>query len=245
MFDLAFIGARISGMSGIELLRRLEKDNSVSPCPVVLLTPKMRQMSPEDVKSETIAAVLEKPVSPSNLRECIDTLLHASKETLHEKLTGGPEPSGSLAGARILLAEDNFINQKVAECMLGTFGCKVTVARDGQEAVRLFESKSCDLILMDCQMPNMDGFEATKAIRSLEQGKNEGAKHIPIIALTANATSDDRSLCVSAGMDDYISKPFTRDHLRKTVTKWLPGPPSEEKEKPVSGSDDEQPALSP
>jgi CheY-like chemotaxis protein len=94
-------------------------------------------------------------------------------------------------------------------------------------------------------MPNMDGYEATKAIRVLEQGENGGVKRIPIVALTANAMSGDRSFCVSAGMDDYISKPFTRDHLRKVVTKWLPASVSLGREERESVSEDEQPRSFP
>ncbi|MFZ0931919.1 MAG: response regulator [Syntrophobacteraceae bacterium] len=243
MYDFAIIGAEISGMSGMELVRNMEKDNPVTLCPIVLLAPRRLQVSLEDAKSKSIAALLEKPVSPSNLRESINTFLHASKQAVYEKPTKVPELSESLAGARILLAEDNLINQKVAECMLGNFGCKVTVAQNGREAVRFLESETFDMILMDCQMPEMDGYEATKVIRMHEQGKNGGAEHIPIIALTANAMSGDRSLCVSAGMDDYMSKPFTPKHLRKMVTKWLPASALQEREGPGSGSEDEQPAL--
>lgn len=165
------------------------------------------------------------------------------EETDNKKETKASELFESLAGVRILLAEDNSINQMVAKSMLMSFGCKVTVAQDGREAVRFFESKTYDLILMDCQMPNMDGYEATKVIRMVEQGKNGGAKHIPVIALTANAMSDDRSLCVSAGMDDYVSKPFMRDKLRNTVAKWLPVSASTEREDPVSASENVQPGI--
>jgi len=121
----------------------------------------------------------------------------------------------------ILLAEDNPVNQKVAATMLEKGGHLVVVASDGKEALNTFERESFDLILMDVQMPEVDGFEATKQIREREKA-NGG--HIPIVAMTAQALSGDRDRCLAAGMDDYISKPITQANLFSVIDNLANGP---------------------
>ena len=118
----------------------------------------------------------------------------------------------------ILLAEDNPVNQLVAGGMLDEMGCTVTMVDNGKEALEILPSVPFDMVLMDCQMPEMDGFEATKAIRQHEC--EQGLARIPIIALTANAMEGDRDRCLQAGMDDHLSKPFTRALLRDIVERW-------------------------
>ncbi|MBM3786897.1 MAG: response regulator [Acidobacteria bacterium] len=119
--------------------------------------------------------------------------------------------------ARVLLVEDNPVNQKVATRLLEKWGCRVTLAEDGMEAVRIVESEAFDLILMDCHMPRMDGFEATRRIRAMESPRNR----TPIIAVTASAAPADRAMCLDAGMDDYVSKPIGRNELSKALERWL------------------------
>ena len=121
--------------------------------------------------------------------------------------------------ARILLSEDNPTNQTVALAMLETLGCRVDVARNGKEAFDAFSNASYDLIFMDCHMPVMDGFEAVKAIRQMEDG-NPGT-HIPIVALTADALTGTQKRCIAAGMDDYLSKPFSYEQFSAVLSKWL------------------------
>ncbi len=123
--------------------------------------------------------------------------------------------------AKILLAEDNFINQQVAKEVLQKLGCHVDLAVDGNEAVAAAEKKSYDIIFMDCQMPTMDGYGATNEIRRMGI-RVESDKNIPIIALTANALSGDREKCLMAGMDDYVSKPFQQERIADVLKKWLP-----------------------
>jgi signal transduction histidine kinase/DNA-binding NarL/FixJ family response regulator len=127
------------------------------------------------------------------------------------------EPARPLDGGRVLLAEDNPVNREVAMAMLESLGLQVACAADGAEAVRQAETEPFDLILMDCQMPEMDGFEATRRIRA------NGLRETPIVALTANAMSGDREHCIEAGMNDYLSKPFTRDALQRTMRRWIGG----------------------
>ncbi len=121
---------------------------------------------------------------------------------------------------QILLVEDNIVNQEVAREYLGEMGCIVTVAATGREAIEAYRQGDFDLVLMDCLMPEMDGFEATRAIRILEQ--SDGSPRHPIVALTANAYEKDRLACVAAGMDDFLSKPFSFEDLEAVVRRWAP-----------------------
>ena len=126
---------------------------------------------------------------------------------------------GTSVGARVLVAEDNPVNQKLISEVLKIFACELTIVENGKEAVAMNEKNEYDLILMDCQMPEMDGFQATRRIRSQEQesGAEEG---VVIVALTANARKEDRDKCLASGMDDYLSKPFTMAQLRDVISKW-------------------------
>jgi CheY-like chemotaxis protein len=121
---------------------------------------------------------------------------------------------------RVLLVEDSLVNQELARECLTEAGCSVDTANDGRQAISCVNDKSFDIILMDCQMSGMDGFNATRSIRNLEMGT--GRPRAPIIALTAHALLGDRELCISAGMDDYLSKPFLEDDLIAKIKKWLP-----------------------
>ncbi|NQD96336.1 response regulator, partial [Pseudomonas sp. CrR25] len=123
--------------------------------------------------------------------------------------------------ARVLLVEDNPVNQLVAKGMLSKLGCEVLLANHGAEALSQLEQHSVDLVLMDCNMPVMDGYEASRRIR---QGRGKQAP--PIIALTANALPDERERCRAAGMDDYLAKPFRREELAALLDQWLPANPA-------------------
>jgi signal transduction histidine kinase/HPt (histidine-containing phosphotransfer) domain-containing protein/ActR/RegA family two-component response regulator len=124
------------------------------------------------------------------------------------------------SSARILLAEDNLVNQEIASAMLAHIGCLVDVVSDGLQALDALTRNRYDLVFMDCQMPELDGYEATRAIRA-EEALSTPASRLPIIALTAHAMAGDRDLCLAAGMDDYLSKPFTKVQLQKILAKWL------------------------
>ena len=147
---------------------------------------------------------------------------------LAEDASGTPEPTGILEGrrmagttlgARVLLVEDNEVNQVIAQKFLASSGLALEVAGNGREALERLAGQSFDLVLMDCQMPEMDGFEATERIRALER---ETGRHLPVVAMTASALSADRDRCLQAGMDDYLSKPISRQGLLRMVEKWLP-----------------------
>jgi CheY-like chemotaxis protein len=119
----------------------------------------------------------------------------------------------------VLLVEDNPVNQEVAAAMLDSLGCRVTRAADGAEALECLEEDAFDVVLMDCQMPVMDGLEATRRIRALEQATGD-PEHTPIVALTAHALQHDREECLAAGTDDYVTKPFTRSDFERVLETW-------------------------
>jgi two-component system sensor histidine kinase/response regulator len=178
-----------------------------------------RSASPEHDAGLGFACLLPKPVRQRRLYECIARAMGAAahNERYAEQPAGVPREASPLQ-ARVLLAEDNPINQYVATTMLEVFGCWVRLARNGREAVQTAAQESFDLILMDCLMPEMDGFEATQSLRQREQG---GHRHIPIVALTANAMEGDRERCLEVGMDDFLSKPFKQEELRTVLERWL------------------------
>jgi signal transduction histidine kinase/CheY-like chemotaxis protein len=144
------------------------------------------------------------------------------------KRIAAPEPAASVAGtaalntSKILVAEDNLVNQKVVVGLLERLGCEVKVAANGKEAVDMIAAESFDLVLMDCMMPVMDGYEATIAIRALQA--NSSTKPTPIVALTANNVAGDREKCLSIGMDDYLAKPFSLHQLQAILQRWLRKP---------------------
>ena len=155
------------------------------------------------------------PIKPS---EFLDALADAHSDSVSEDFATTAEQDFNFDGRNVLLVDDNEINRMVAQLMLDTVGAHVVMAEDGREAVdRLMESEF-DLVFMDCQMPVMDGYEASRAIRQLE---NAQKRQVPIIAMTANAMKGDRDMCLDAGMDDYISKPVDAQELYELMEKWL------------------------
>ena len=171
---------------------------------------------------------MTKPVVQSEL---LNTMLSVFQTSGHGKNGSNHEPEtedtvAETAVLNILLAEDGLVNQRVAMGFLKRNGHKVVVASDGKKAVKAWQDGTFDLILMDVQMPEMDGIAATKLIRQKEQLTG---MHIPIIAMTANAMKGDRQLCLDAGMDDYVSKPIQPELLFKAIQKWTPQPDAEDR----------------
>jgi CheY-like chemotaxis protein len=184
-----------------------------------------------------IAAYLMKPIKQSEL---LDSIVLALGVTAAED--EGPEGAvvrrpTQLPPLRVLLAEDSLVNQKVAVALLEREGHTVFVANNGREAVAAFESQGFDLVLMDVQMPEMDGFEATATIRGKEQ---QTGRHVPIIAMTAHALKGDRERCLEAGMDNYVAKPIHAERLFETMKAAIGdiGPPKTEREAALVTTDE-------
>jgi len=141
-------------------------------------------------------------------------------------------------GRRILLAEDSPVNQMVAKKLLGIFGCEAEVAERGEDALALWEKGGFDLVFLDCRMPGMDGYEVARAIRA-----REGRGRVPIVALTAETTLDERKWCLDAGMDDFLPKPITADALGAILSRWLSLPAGAAPPPPAAPARAEEPAL--
>jgi len=220
-FDLGILDMMMPGMTGIELARAIRADAQTADVELVLLTSVGSALSAADEQSVGMATRLTKPTRKAELRRVVEEILCGTR-ALEPQAT--PEEE-SLPGppVRVLLAEDNAVNQEVAVAMLSALGYEVEAVPNGREALIKLEQDSYDMVFMDCQMPVMDGFAATAAIRESEAG-HEGpdAPHLPVVALTAHAMPKDRQDCFEAGMNDYLSKPFTKEQLRRLVERWTP-----------------------
>jgi signal transduction histidine kinase/CheY-like chemotaxis protein/HPt (histidine-containing phosphotransfer) domain-containing protein len=226
VFDVALIDMMMPVMDGLELVRAIKADAAFAHLKIIMLT---SLGGPEDIRQALALGVeycLTKPVRADELCTCIATAIgHVAVSA--QRSGGLPVPASASAPdpafkANVLLAEDNKVNQEIALAMLEETGYSVTVVENGRQALSARESGQFDMILMDCQMPEMDGFEATAVLR--RQESESGRSRIPIIALTANAVSGDRERCLEAGMDDYLAKPFTRAALLSTLSRWTQTP---------------------
>jgi len=212
-FDIVLADVGLRPIGGAELARRLREEAEYGAPDVVLLG---IGMSPDRAGTGGVARFLAKPVFPLEL-------VTAYGYRVPDRLTGEPTAAPETERRRqpwslkLLLAEDNKVNQMLAVALLRKRGYDVTVADNGQEAVELVKRGDFDLVLMDVQMPRMDGFEATQAIRDWESSSGE---RLPIIAVTAHAMEGDLELCLEAGMDDYVSKPIDPDQLEAAIVRW-------------------------
>ena len=220
-FTLAILDMQMPDIDGIMLARMIREDASITPLKLLMLS-SSGEATRDLMKSVGLDAYLKKPVRQSALLDCIASLVGVSEIRGKSKSAAAAEPilliSATLQNVRILVVEDNAVNQKVAKRMLEKAGCQIDIVGNGFEAIEAVESLPYDLVFMDCQMPEMDGFEATAQIRKRERGTTR----LPIIAMTANALTGDRERCLDAGMDDYIAKPVKPADLYAMITKWLP-----------------------
>ncbi len=225
-FTIAIIDYTMPNVSGEDLGRIIKQDKDLSDIVLVMLSSSAFRGDAAKIKNIGFAAFLTKPIKKEKLFDCLRVIASLSPKELNSPLRDlitsyrveevKDRSLDSLPGKRILLAEDNKVNQKVASLMLGKIGHTIVIAHNGKEAVKLFTEGGFDVILMDIQMPEMDGLQAAEAIRKIE--KEKGGR-IPIIALTANAMKGDRERFLSAGMDEYISKPIKIKHLTEILAK--------------------------
>jgi len=224
-FEVAILDMMMPGMDGMELAHRIKSQEDIATTRLVVLTSMGLRGDAAEARRAGIEAYMSKPVRQSELFDCLATLMgreahETSLLTRHSLSEGRPA-----FPARILLAEDNPVNQEVQTCMLENLGCRVDVAADGQDALAALERGTYDLVLMDCQMPVMDGFTATAEIRRREKA-TPGRPRQTIVALTANAMEGDRERCLAEGMDDYLSKPLRQEALVRILKRWMPAAPS-------------------
>jgi PAS domain S-box-containing protein len=226
-FQAAVVDVVMPDMTGVEFLEVVQADESLVGLKTILVTSMSWAGDIAQVRGLGASALLTKPVREAELVSAVAVAVGAPACAEFDD-GGGPvtiEQNQDQFNARVLVAEDNTINIEVARAYLHDFGCQVMVAENGRKAVAMIENQGFDVVLMDCQMPDMDGLTATRKIREYEQ--RVGLPRIPIIAVTANAFEEDRRRCLAAGMDDYLSKPYTRQKLAEALSRQLSAPSSQ------------------
>jgi len=225
-YSVAITGTQTHRMDGLEFVRRIKEDEITYSTRIVMMKPlgQTRDTAPDIT---TVEATLAKPVKRSQLAECLMKLIKGRPGAKPSKKSEQPQRARTRTSQpksastpqrkpmRVLLAEDNPVNQEVAVLHIQKFGYQIDVANSGREAIEAMERVDYDLVLMDCEMPEMDGFEATRLIR-----ERETDRHTPVIAMTAHAAEGYRDRCIAAGMDDYISKPLRAESLFALLDRW-------------------------
>jgi len=232
-FDAIITDYLMPGMTGEELGLKVHENKATQGLPVLIITSAPKKGDRKRLEEAGFSGYLSKPLSQEKVRNCIALLVAAKKDARtipfitqhHLKEVEANDrfkkaESTKFTNVQIMLVEDNTMNQLVARTMIEKYDCHVTPASNGEEAVNLFKQQKFDLIFMDCQMPIMDGFEATKAIREIES--RESMEKTTIVAFTANAMKGDDEICREAGMDDHIAKPVTPSDLERVLLFWIP-----------------------
>lgn len=233
--DFAIIDMQMPGMNGLELARAIRAESTLASTRLVLLTSQGQRGDATAAQAAGYVAYLTKPVRESLLYECLLTIVSSGEGQSTDQIAQlrlitrhSLAEANARATARILVAEDNIVNQKVTVRMLEKLGYRVDLVANGLEALDAVNRIAYAAILMDCQMPEMDGFTATAEIRRWEISReshvatgNLLSRHVPIIAMTANARREDRDQCLAAGMDDYISKPVQSKVLAEVLARWI------------------------
>jgi two-component system, sensor histidine kinase and response regulator len=237
-YDLAVLDVQMPEMDGLTLAAAIKADPAISGTRLILLTSVRQSLSAEELKAAGIEGYLVKPVKQSRLFECLINVIDktATESTVAKSSLARFAPVHAKSNsrpckARILLAEDNVINQKVALAQLHQLGYVAEAVANGMEVLKALDSIPYDIILMDCQMPEMDGYEATRLIRkrekSLDQRRNwKSATYV--IGVTANAMPGDREKCLAVGMNDYLSKPVQLTKLKEALERWRPAEQSDQ-----------------
>lgn len=222
-FDLLLLDWKMPIMSGTETAKEIRQDSAIDPQPAILVvTAYNRDEVIADLSTlpkESVQGVIVKPVNPSTLTDATMDAFghHGLNQKQGATAADAPKNRSNLAGARVLVVEDNEMNQEIAEAILSKAGINISTAANGQEGVDRVKAEAWDLVLMDMQMPVMDGIEATEKIRA--DGR---FNDLPILAMTANVTQADVQRCGDAGMNDHIGKPLDIDDLFAKLERWLP-----------------------
>ncbi len=230
-FDLLLLDGDLPDIQGDELVRTIRADDGIANLSLVMLS---SVTSESGIDATDIQRILPKPVRQSDLFDAVSAVLgHVAQR--HEPAPEGPEDADGDTQIRILLAEDNRVSQDVVLAMLEGAAYRVEVVSDGQEALDALASRHYDVVLMDCQMPVMDGYRATAEVRRREAAEPV-ERRVPIVALTAHVAEGEREKCLEAGMDDYLGKPFRQDALRAMIERWSGAPDGDPRETPEAGA---------
>jgi PAS domain S-box-containing protein len=229
-FDLAIIDLQMPGMNGEALGTAIKQDPKISDTKLIMMTAIGSRGDAARLAAKGFAAYLYKPIKETLLKECLEAVVHGrqAKGTQTSTLiTRHSLAETRKREMRILVVEDNIINQKVTMAILKKLGYRAEIAANGYEALQSLQSMPFDLIIMDCEMPEMDGYEATRRIRAWKDSENEALRqksNLPIIAMTAHALEGEREKCIEAGMDDFLSKPVKPQHLAELIKTRLSRP---------------------
>ncbi|MGF1548628.1 MAG: response regulator [Thiotrichales bacterium] len=225
-FDLVILDKHMPRMDGLQLARAIHADAALAQSLLVMLTSTYLSGDASEREAAGIRRCVNKPIRQSELHDVITwTLMQVQNSPVEapgtslSDLAMSPAKLESCLHGKVLLAEDNLVNQEVAKAMLANLGLSVEVANNGVEVLELVASQAFDVLLMDCHMPVMDGYQATALLR---QKESEGSRRLAVVALTANAMEGDRDQCLASGMDDYLAKPYTRSQLEEALRRWLP-----------------------
>jgi two-component system sensor histidine kinase/response regulator len=228
-FDVAIIDVKGFGCSGVSLARTMLAAQTAAATEVILLVGLDGSVADSSLESVGAYALLTKPPRPSVLFDCLASIASGARQNGVASFylrKSGTEPSIAFDG-HVLVVEDNPVNQDVATGILENMGCSVVTAPNGAAAINRCATESFDLVLMDCEMPVMDGFEATKRLREMERvngglrGSGQSRSRLPIVALTAHALAEVRQQCLDAGMDDFLVKPFDEQQMVEMLGRWL------------------------
>lgn len=223
-FDVVIVDLHMPEMDGLGVAKRIKDDPTLANVHILVLTSIGLRGDAKDMKEHGVSVYLTKPVRQSDLYSSLVTVLGHSNEHDALPLVTRQTIAEDIQQLKlnVLVVEDNLTNQEVAVGMLQKLGCRAYLASHGQEAIEDVKNRSFDIVLMDCQMPVMDGYQATTAIRQMEDDNGQG-EHIPIIALTAHIQESEKEKCSVAGMDDFLTKPLSVALLMKTLVKWSGG----------------------
>ncbi|HEU4852088.1 MAG TPA: response regulator [Telluria sp.] len=220
-YDVALVAMSLQGTSGLALISMAKAELAGAHTRYVLLSSARNAADPVQRREAGVAYQLIAPVRAGDLFDCIARApRHAARAEPAPVIPDRPAPDIATRRRKVLLAEDNPVNVDVATAMLDAMGLDVQCVNNGEEALNAVRNGSYELVLMDCQMPVMDGFAATAEIRRHEH-LNGRSRKLPVVAITANALQGDRESCLAAGMDDYLSKPFTQQQLAAVLSRWI------------------------
>ena len=219
-FKLAVLDMHMPQMDGLQLAHAIQARPELATTRMIMLTSTYEVGTAREREQAGILRCVNKPVRQSELYDVVCGVLAEDQAPAADAVPEVASGDETRLEAHVLLAEDNPVNQQVAKAMLANLGLTVDIAGNGEEALALAKTQEYDIVLMDCQMPVMDGYQATAVLRARETA---GARRLPIVALTANAMEGDRQRCLAAGMDDYLAKPYTKARLRQVLAHWLTG----------------------